>query len=886
MNNNDNNNVSPPPVKCTKKNGKIYFRNLNCNNNNTENTNYDTTKKEYILYEIKKILEYIIFNILNFEELKNISNEKIIEKIEQLEYDNLEEVLNNILNIYENIYGKEELKTFKKTEYYKYIENSIKEYKLNNIKEILKSIIFEIIKVQGSQNITNQQIIEKIEQLEYYNLEELFNNLLDTYKIIYGENELKTFKKTEHYKYIKNTIKKYKNNQLNQIISSLPVRCNKSNGKSYYTNKKCNKNSNETEVANYNPLEIINIIQYPSPLINTKSINTIVEQKKHEIILSKIRIKLKSIIHKIIISSKKNNAKIVQTIYNSVNKFEYNDLEQLLNYLLTLNLTSDLDYRSIIQEYIKNKNPYKNIKNSFEQLPINNSKVNMNTKLKKRMKIENPNFKNQQAFKNNKFIKGIKQQLTIISNETLCFSLNPDGSKLAIAKTNNSISILNIEEQSTIIIEKENAHDFKINEISWSPNGLYIASISDDKYIKLWDSNTMELKLNILASSSSLLYISWSLDSNYLVYSSSNNTIRVIYIENSLKNPTKLDSFLKLLTIKINTKINSIVWIPNANMIIFGTNEGCLLYDILNNIKYIIDDGDIVNSIATFNNLLENFHKPSPSVAHNYETTPHESTERIFAFSMNEKIIIKYFVIIESKNTFSKKTVFNFNIKESIELFNEQSTKINSISFSPDGKYIISVSNKIQIWDINLQVCIYTSTFTEQLNNVIWNPSEKYILFRTNDKVKLLNFNFTLKRIMIHSIDTLKEGNFTNIILLIYKLITKVLVNYAEILEIPEISKKKTSVILAQKNKISHNYETIYKYIKMYIDASYKSISQSNSNEESKINYKNLFEIIIYFNLSTNRNIELKTLYNNLKEKLRKNNNNAFLFKLSSIFSS
>ena len=125
----------PPPVKCIKENGKIYFRNKECNKNNQENTKYDENKNkkykstdEYILYEIKKILKTIILvKIKNKVQIKNMTNEQIIENIEKLQYDDLEEILENLELTYRSTYNN----SLKNTNNYKKIENLIQIYKKN-----------------------------------------------------------------------------------------------------------------------------------------------------------------------------------------------------------------------------------------------------------------------------------------------------------------------------------------------------------------------------------------------------------------------------------------------------------------------------------------------------------------------------------------------------------------------------------------------------------------------------------------------------------------------------------------------------------------------------------------------------------------------------------
>lgn len=699
----------PPPIKCTKRSGKIYFTNSNCNLNNKENTNYKLDDKEYILYQIKKLLQDMISFIKN----RRINVENITKEIEQLEYNNLEEVLNKILDIYKNIYSEKELETFKKTEYYKYIENSIKEYKLNNIKKILKFIIFDIIKVQGSQNINNQHIIEEIKQLEYDNLEGVFNNLLDTYKIIYGEKELKILKNTGDYKYIKNTIKKYKNNQpnrLNQNISNLPVI----------------KNSKKTKQ----------------------------------------------------------------------------------------NLTIE----------------YTNLSNTFK--------------------------------------------------DTLCFSWNPDGTKVAIANANNFISILNIGQKNSIITIP-NAHNSKINEISWSPNGLYIASVSDDKYLRILDANNNTLIASICCAQSKLLHIAWKFDSEYLIYTSENNTLRLISIElmvNAInKSKTKQESVSKnsfetiLAPTSKNNKnivITSIRWFPYVNLDIFiiGANNGCYLYSIYTiNKKKILDIRRInrseIKSIAIINDNKNNK----------------------FAYSYDNIIVICNFYFTENHDLSDKPKLYEINKK--ILSDNEKDTKINSISFSPDGKYIVSASNKMQIWDINLGICIYTFDIYDDpnLNYVIWNPSEKYILLKSSNKFVLFYFNIILKNIMINFINNLKQQHNINAILLIYKLITKILVNYESINKIGKIELKTASEIIS-KNNTNININNYISKIKKYINNAYDLISKNNLTEESKLNYENLFKIIKWFALYSTE-ISEKEIYDYLKEKIRRNAKTSLLSLITSIFS-
>jgi WD40 repeat protein/DNA-directed RNA polymerase subunit RPC12/RpoP len=102
---------------------------------------------------------------------------------------------------------------------------------------------------------------------------------------------------------------------------------------------------------------------------------------------------------------------------------------------------------------------------------------------------------------------------------------SPDGRMLAIASSNNTIQICDIEDGKTIWILRGPSSE--ISSIAWSPDGQTLASGCGDTTIWLWNINTGKRRRQLKGHTDWVWKVSWSPDGNTLASSSRDETIRL-----------------------------------------------------------------------------------------------------------------------------------------------------------------------------------------------------------------------------------------------------------------------------------------------------------------------------------------------------------------------
>ena len=89
--------------------------------------------------------------------------------------------------------------------------------------------------------------------------------------------------------------------------------------------------------------------------------------------------------------------------------------------------------------------------------------------------------------------------------------------------------------------------------------------------------------------------------------------------------------------------------------------------------------------------------------------------------------------------------IWDVNTGNCIKTFPEQSIYVNSVSYSPDGKYLASVSGdiKIKIWDVNTGNCIKTfKGHNNYVESVSYSPDGKYLASVSWDRrIKIWDVN-------------------------------------------------------------------------------------------------------------------------------------------------
>ncbi len=105
-------------------------------------------------------------------------------------------------------------------------------------------------------------------------------------------------------------------------------------------------------------------------------------------------------------------------------------------------------------------------------------------------------------------------------------SWSPDGTLLACASTDGSVSLLNSsKEQSPDLVYT--GHQSPVEAVVWSPDGGYVASASDDGNVHIWSPQTGKPLVIYRAHSDKVYCLAWSPDSQFVASGSWDTTVCV-----------------------------------------------------------------------------------------------------------------------------------------------------------------------------------------------------------------------------------------------------------------------------------------------------------------------------------------------------------------------
>jgi WD40 repeat protein len=129
-----------------------------------------------------------------------------------------------------------------------------------------------------------------------------------------------------------------------------------------------------------------------------------------------------------------------------------------------------------------------------------------------------------------------------IGGELAKIAFSPDGTRIAVASWNSTITIIDLRTGRTVAVLT--SHTKGVASVSYSPDGRYLASASLDHTARIWDAHTLR-PLRVLTDPAPLSWVTFSSGSNEIVTADEANVIRVWDACTDCENPRALLALAK-----------------------------------------------------------------------------------------------------------------------------------------------------------------------------------------------------------------------------------------------------------------------------------------------------------------------------------------------------
>lgn len=288
-------------------------------------------------------------------------------------------------------------------------------------------------------------------------------------------------------------------------------------------------------------------------------------------------------------------------------------------------------------------------------------------------------------------------------------------------------------------IKVQLGHSEPINSAVFSPDGKYIASGGNDNCVKLWDVKTSKEIYTLKNHSKKVTSVKFSPDGKYIASGSEDKTIVLVDVitQKVIRRFKDHDS-----------RILSIDFSPDGTQIISGFSDGTLiLFNVQNGNtikKYFTQDTDI-NAVAfspdgdSFASLSkENLKIWEKNTDIAIRTLSSEVSGRGLAYSPDGKFLA-------SNVKGNKINIWEVSSGKEINTYEDNTSFINTISYSPNGKYLASGSsifdNSVKVWNLETGYSASTYRFYESgVTSVAFSKDSKFLLSASEDKT-IVYFN-------------------------------------------------------------------------------------------------------------------------------------------------
>ena len=283
-------------------------------------------------------------------------------------------------------------------------------------------------------------------------------------------------------------------------------------------------------------------------------------------------------------------------------------------------------------------------------------------------------------------IRTIKETLSL--GNPVAFS--PDGKHIVSASSDKSIKLWLV--MNGVCRKIFTGHAVNVSSVLFSPDGRYIVSASSDRTVRVWDMGKEDYIQRFIGHEGNVFSATFSPDGRYIVSASHDKTVKLWDVKTGEC---------------IHTFIGHKGWVWYACFVSDG--------------KYIVSESYDEDSKQWESRQWDvNTFKCVQTYCGRLGINRHSPDGRYEAFRDNQENTIK---------------LLDLETKKYIRTFIGHASHINSICFSPDGRYILSASNdkKVKLWNIETGECIRTySGHIGEVYFASFSSDGKYIVSTSN----------------------------------------------------------------------------------------------------------------------------------------------------------